>query len=213
MADVAVKFGLNNQVGQNFSNPRQFGAYRVTASEMNVFDSGGTGRALNVAAAFTELARRGIQDQTDWTADTYKTILSVTGAGCVAAIIGPTAGGSSTTTFEITVDGFLREVAVTGLSSGERGCLLLGYGQLATFTTVNLWATSGAESLDSNKEIFTDINTGTEFIPAWWWMLMMGTPMLQFNQSLLIRAKHSADITNSTATAYSAVMYRKYLGS
>lgn len=162
-------------------------------------------------AFFTEMANRGLQNQTNWTAATYKTLLSVTGAGLVYCVIGCTAGGAENTTFEFTVDGVLTTVLVTGLASGERAALLPGTETSTFYTTAGQNTQPGVEALDADKATFGAIKVGI-YIP-YWGVVSRGIPMLKFNQSLLIRAKHSANITNSTATAYSAVMYRNLLAA
>jgi hypothetical protein len=194
----------------HFVDPWVFMPYTPLATSLEVQDSGAVQQDSSTVAFFTEMARRGIQDTTNWTADTYKTLLNVTsGYGVVAAIVGPTAGGSSTTTFEITRDGHVTEIAVPGLSSGERA-YLTAFSPYAgdMFTAANNSQFPGGEALDSNKQVFGAPISATSNVPPWWLTSVMGTPMLRFNYSLLIRAKHSASITNSTATAYSAVMYR-----
>lgn len=195
--------------GVHFSDPWLFLPYTPVATSLEVADSAAAQQDSSTVAFFTEMARRGLQDTTNWTADTYKTLLSVTsGKGLVGCVVGPTAGGSSTTTFEFTVDGVLTEIAVTGVASGDRAILTcMGPFPGGAFTN-NVPQYGNGEALDSNKQVFGDVYSAISNVPPWWFTSFMGTPMLRFNNSLLIRAKHSASITNSTATAYSAVMYR-----
>lgn len=202
---------FQNNYAPHFKDPWLFMPYTPVAASLEVADSAAVQQDSSTTAFFTEMARRGLQDTTNWTADTYKTLLTVSsGKGTVAALVGPTAGGSSTTTFEFTIDGGqATEIAVTGISSGERAVLsavspFIG----AVFSGANNPQFGGNEALDSNKQIFGDIVNSASNIAPWMLVSLMGTPLLRFNQSLLIRAKHSASITNSTATAYSAVMYR-----
>ena len=153
----------------------------------------------------------GLQDTTDWTADTYKTILNVaSGKGLVASIVGPTAGGASTTTFEFTNDsGTVETIAVAGLASGERAVL---YAVPPTFS--NIYTTGSQptnpynEVLESDKSTFGAMASTAMLAFPWRQLGMFGAPLYQFSSSFLLRAKHSASITNSTATAYSAVQYR-----
>jgi len=195
--------------GKDFSNPAEFLPYCAAVASLNVYDSGSTIRASDTVAFFTEMDRRGVQDTTDWTADTYKTLLSISsGKGLVAALVGPTAGGASTTTFRFTVDGVASTVAVAGLASGERATLMPMTAVGSDYTTAAVWPDPGAEGLDADKATFGAIRASSNIPP---WRRMSEFPMLKFNTSLLIEAKHSASITNSTATAYSAVMYRKFL--
>lgn len=195
--------------GIHFKEPWLLQPYRSAATSLRVTDAAAANQTSATTAFFTEMARRGLQDQTNWTADTYKTILSVSsGKGVVAAYVGCTAGGSETHTVEFTVDGVLTEIAVSGLASGERALLSAsGIGTGSFFISSADYQLSYSETLDSNKQIFGAL-VNTTNIPPWYTFTLLGVPLLRFNQSLLIRAKHSASITNSTATAYSAVMYR-----
>jgi hypothetical protein len=211
MASISTKFGLGAGGGTNFKEPWLLNPYTAPVAALEVYDSGNAKRDASTTAFFTEMARRGLQDQTNWTADTYKTILSVSsGSGLVAAYVGCTAGGVETHTVEITVDGVLKELVISGLASGERACLFAAAPHADDFfTTAGAFALSGAEALDSNKQIWGAVQNATEsLLVPWVFITMQGIPCLRFNQSLLIRAKHSTNITNSTATAYSAVMYR-----
>lgn len=194
--------------GIHFKDPWEFKPFVQPAANLQIWDSGGTQQDSTATAFFTEMARRGLQDTTNWTADTYKTILSVpSGKGLVAAYIGCTAGGAETHTVEFTIDGVLTEITIGTLASGERGILIGGYADGAQYTTVSDINKSASEALEADKATFTAMSNvqSVSAIAPWrstYW------PCLKFKTSLLIRAKHSANITNSTATAYSAVMYR-----
>lgn len=194
--------------GIHFKEPWLFQPYTATAASLKVQDNLGSDQTSATTAFFTEVARRGAQDTTNWTADTYKTLLTVSsGKGLVAAIVGPTPGGSSTTTFEITVDGVLTEIAVA-TSSGKRAILVSSGALVAGPATTIAPVYAGDAALDSGKQIFSDVPTSTSYLPTHQFLAAFGVPQLRFNQSLLIRAKHSASITNSTATAYSGIIYR-----
>ena len=193
--------------GPHFDDPKLFLPQAVAVGSISTQDAASSNADASTTAFFTEMATRWAQDTTNWTANTYKTILSVSGAsGLVAGLVGCTAGGAETTTFEITRDGVLSELTVT-VASGERAILSSGTGLVTHFTnaaTSNWVASLGA--LNAGK---TTIGTRAgQFVPPWSWLQLIGTPCLRFRSSLLVRAKHSASITNSTATAYSAVMYR-----
>lgn len=192
--------------GVHFSEPWQLMPATPAVANLLVWDSAGSSWNAGTTSFFTEMARRGLQDQTNWTADTYKTLLTVTsGKGLVAGIIGPTLGGAHTTTFRITVDGVVHTIAITG-ASGDRCCLLSQVKTSAEFTTASQFNKVDTEALGSDKATFGELYTTDAFIPGW--RQMMDVPLLMFRKSLLIEAKNSASITNSTATAYSAVQYR-----
>ncbi len=208
MAEIGSKFGLGGGGGIHFKNPWEFYPYMGAVAVINIYDSGGTVRDASTTNFFTQMANAGLQDTTNWTANTYKTLLTVaSGKGFVAAMIGCTAGGAETTTFEITVDGVLTEIAVGTLASGERAMLLTGYFDDVDQTTALACSKPVAVALEADKATFGSFGgVNLSVIPPW--RSMRGIPLLKFSQSLLIRAKHSATITNSTATAYSAIMYR-----
>lgn len=196
---------FQNGGGFHFKEPWLFMPAAHAVADLQIDNAAGSAPASSTTAFFTEMALRGFQDTTNWTADTYKTLLNVSsGKGLLAALVGPTAGGASTTTFEITADGVLTEIAIV-VASGERANLNSGLATSSVFTSAGVWNTPGVEALKADKATFVG-KAGT--LPLWSWLKMSGTPLLRFNQSLLIRAKHSASITNSTATAYSGGMYR-----
>lgn len=193
-------------LGIHFNQPSQFQPIIAPVADLNVFDNGNIIQDSSTTAFFTQMASRGLQDTTNWTANTYKTLLTVTGAGFVAGIVGPTAGGTQTTTFEITTDGILDEIAIT-VAASQRAVLLAKYGGSTDFTTAEIFMYAGVSAaLGADKATFTISSNPVGVIPGWRQMAIV--PQLRFTRSLLIRAKHSASITNSTATAYSAVMYR-----
>ena len=183
----------------------------AAATSVEITDSGDIQRDSTTVAHFTEWTRRGAQDTTDWTSDTYKTIVNLSGRGLFASYLGCTAGGSETHTVEITVDGGpARTFAITGMASGDRAFVAC-----APFLVVDPSSEeqSGAEALDSGKNINTGVVSVSATMMPWSTVIGRAIPLLRFNSSLLVRAKHSANITNATATSYSAVMYRKYLGA
>ena len=199
---------LGNGGGIHFKEPWLLQPYMPPATTLEIFGAGDSAELSSTTAFFTELARRGLQDTTNWTAGTYKTILNVSsGKGLVAAYVGCTAGGAETHTVEFTVDGVLTEIAVATLASGERAFLTCGYGDLIEYTTADAWLFGHDEALEADKATFSTLSQLTSKVLPWR-VVNRGIPCLRFNQSLLIRAKHSVDITNATATAYSGVMYR-----
>ena len=194
--------------GVHFTDPWEFTPYQAVQSAIS-------NTALTVVstddttAFFTNMATSyGIQDTTNWTEDTYKTLLTVTGKGLVSAIIGPSVAATDVTTFEITVDGVLTEISGVSSTNTDRFCLLVGAPSGTAFSSTDeMFEANTAQWKDTSKTILTYGNKSPSIIP-WSAIAMLGTPCLKFKQSLLIRAKNSADVTNSTATAYSAVAYR-----
>lgn len=174
------------------------------------------GDALNTSATtafFTGFASFGVQDNTNWTANTYKTIFSHTGQGIVYAMIACTAGGAETTTFEITIDGVLKTITITNANAARAYLTAAGHTNTSgtEFTTATVAAKSNGEALDAA--------TGTTFfnnstvIPSLKYCANLGIPALRYDVSCLIRMKHSAIVNNTTAEAFSGVLVRKGIAS
>lgn len=204
--------------GIHFIDPRfMYRSYVFATGLWVVTHNGSSTIASTTASFFTELANRGTADNTTWTANTYKTIVNVTSsAGLVSHLLGPTGlAGTPTTTFEITVDGSLREIPVVASASGYRaslGPLSQGVGgsNNVFFTTAGA-PQAGPDSRTADQT--TDqlsVNGGSVVEPIPFASLsLLGTPLLQFNNSLLVRMKSSEN--NSTTTnneQQSAVSYR-----
>lgn len=211
----AIKRALRRFPSRHFKDPWLFSPFTAAVAALNIFDSADTVRDSSTTNFFTQMANLGLQDTTNWTADTYKTLLNVSsGKGLVAALVGPTTGGAETTTFRFTVDGVQSTVAVVASGATRRAVLLAGgpgkdnAATAADFTTASIYAQSRNMSLAADKSTFADMPSSPSYILPWRMVHMFGVPCLQFNTSLLIEAKNSANITNATATAYSAVMYR-----
>lgn len=198
---------LRTQTGAHFKDPWLMLPMTNAASNVPMYDTTNTVRNSDTVAFFTGLAGFGATDTTNWSSNTYKTIYSHTGRGLVHACVGPTAGGAATTTFEMTVDGVLSEITVTNANT-ERAFLLTGAVMLADFTTVNTAQGIGSSGNALDAGLST-IQAGVIYIPPMRWAHNFGIPLLRYDVSMLIRMKHSAAITNSTATAYSGVMVRK----
>lgn len=188
--------------GPGLKNPNDMTRILGLASRFAMTNVATTVVAANAAGFFTEAALRGIADDTNWTADTYKTILSVSGGAEVYNIIGPTGlAGTPTTTFEITVDGVLYEIAMTATTTGHRAML----GAMMVTASDNLYGPDGVTS-DKSALILT---TYQGDISPWQRADFYGMPRLSCKTSLLIRMKSSEN--NSTTTNVerrSAVIYR-----
>lgn len=198
--------------GFHFRKPNRFNPYCAAAANLFVKDSAGASRSSATTNFHTQMAARGAQVTTDWTGGVKKTLLTVaSGSGLVAACVGPTAGGAESTIWEFVVDGVTSTVTVTGLASGERGCLLPTNYEQADYTTAAQLSDPKTEALDSDKATFGAVDSdGVYILP---WRNMWNVRMLEFQNSLTISATHSASITNSTATAYCSIMYRLFLAA
>jgi hypothetical protein len=198
---------LGSSGGVHFKEPREFMRSNVAATILATVDAAGSATNSGVAGFFTEMGKRGLADDTNWTADTYKTVLSISsGSGLVAYVIGPTGlSGTPTTTFEITVDGVLSTVAVVATTTGQRAVLGPIFPHASMFTTTLLYQV-GSNSVNAGKD--TGVYSTNAATVGWGVLRGMGTPCLSFKTSLLIRIKSSE--SNSTTTAQerqSAVQY------
>jgi len=194
--------------GPHFKEPWKLLPRVGAAANIGVYSTVPAFVDSTAAGFFTiELAARGINDDTNWTANTYKTILSVTGKGLVAAVVGCTSTSASmTTTVEFTVDGVLTEIAIP-VGAGERGTLMITQGSGTLYTTANIYQ-ARIGSLNAAKTALTAPTTACS-IGTWEYLSQVGTPMLEFYTSLLIRMKHTENITGTAAQErQSAIMYR-----
>jgi hypothetical protein len=196
MANIANKFGLGGGGGVNFTDPREFLRAISTSSTTTMINASSASAGTAATAGFwTQLALQGVADNTNWTANTYKTILSISsGMGYVSHLFGPAGlAGTPTTTFEITVDGVLTEIPVVALSTAQRailGPLLQG----TAYTTAN-HINTGSTAINAGKDTYSVTSTGVQVLGPMA-LRFMGVPCLKFSQSLLIRMKSSED--NST---------------
>lgn len=213
MANISTKFGLSGGGGSNFSDPRRFFRGLYAAAKLGAQEGGAGTNSLSTAAGFfTEMAIRGVSDNTNWTADTYKTILSVSGVmGALAAIGGPTGlAGTPTTTFRITVDGIPQVIAVVATTTGQRACL----GAIPTQDTTGLmfvtagYSNFGANSINAGKDTQVFSSTQMSLMP-WSTINFLGTPRLEFNTSLLVEMKTSE--SNSTTTNQERQSFVQYM--
>lgn len=197
--------------GSNFDDPNEFYRSLAVSANLHNMNFGGTTAAASAAGFFTNQAIRGLADDTNWTANTYKQLLSISsGKGLVSNLIGPTGlAGTPTTTFEITVDGVLTEVPVMATTTGDRAILgaISPDGSGGTAFTAVKQMDEDADSIDAGKTTQRHLNA---LVGIWPWRTIrtFGTPCLIFRQSLLIRAKSSEN--NSTTTnqeRQSAVQY------
>lgn len=200
MASISTKFGLGGG-GVHYSDPWLMTPASIVASSI----SEGTNLASTVAF-FTNITGEGVIDTTNWSDGVYKTIYSHTGFGLIAGAIGPTAGAASTTTFRFTLDNVVSTITVTNASTERAFLSAAGFINNADFTTAGTIATLQS-LLDSGK---TTLQTGAFQLPSLRLLGYTGAALLRYNVSATVEMKHTGEaITNSTATAYSAVLVRK----
>lgn len=198
MTDLANAFGFRRGAGPHFSDPWMLGpGHAVPVANLVGYEaSGPTSRASTTSNFFTLVGYHGTALNSDFTADTYKTLLNVTaGRGLVAAFIGPTGGGAETTTFEVTIDGNAAvEIPVT-VASAQRA--FLGVFGKNNSGTVSELVLADEDQMNAGKTTFST-SAGGVLMP-WKIMKQRGLSCLQFNVSLLVRVKHSANVTGTSS--------------
>jgi len=205
MANIANKFGLYES-SPHFTDPWLFVARTQASGDYSMSQTNDTASDATTVQFWTNMTARGVIETNDLTANVWITIASLSGKGLFAGVFGPTSGGADTTTFGINVNG-AGEVEYPILNAaGQRASLSVGLLPGVTFTTSSIFATPGGD-LNAAKTILGD-GSNVKFVNTFDFMSAMGTPMLRFDTSLVVRVKHSQNITNSTATAYKGMVYR-----
>lgn len=202
MTNIATKFGLNRATGVNFTDPKKFDRNLCLSSGLRIFDSSVSGSASTAAGFFTNGVLGGVDDDTNWTADTYKTLLNVSsGSGLLGALVGPTAlAGTPTVTWRITVDGTAHTVAVVHSTTAQRAVLGAAFqdGGAGSFYTSGFWPYRAPDSVSSDKTT-QRFGSGLGLVlPPWATIRALNIPVLEYTTSLLVECKTSE--TNSTTT-------------
>jgi len=181
--------------GVNFTDPGYLGRWLVPAANLTIWDSAGTATVTTAAAFFTEIGNRGVAVDSNWTADTYKTILSSATWTQSHTLIGPTGlAGTPTTTFEITVNGVVYTIPITATTTGQRAVLGIVF-QTNIASTSNQFVL-GAASMDASKKVSVLGTTNVPYVRNWASIDNYGTPVLDAKISLSVRMKTSEN--NST---------------
>ncbi len=181
-----------------------------------IYNTADVAVSADTTAGFTGFAQYGLQDNTNWSANTYKTLYSHTGKGLVLAIVGPTAGGAETSTLRVTIDGGAAQPSTVTNANAERAVWMCGNNQPTQQYTTAQAGNQYNPALDAATLSTFQITGGAPgsiTIPGWRHAAIFGMSLLRYDISCLIEMKHSASITNSVATAYSAVLVRKGITS
>lgn len=186
----------------NFNDPKYFLRYgAITPTNLG----SGDGTDATAAAFFTTSAvKAGAIDTTNWSADTYKTIVNLSNAngGLMSYYLGPTCGATESHTVRITVDGAVYTIVLTTASTKRPGLFAAPYSGDDAIES----ATTSTEAMNAGKTALVDFNV-LSYFPKWSSVYRKQARVLEFRTSLLVEAKQTSAITNSTATAYSAVGY------
>jgi hypothetical protein len=144
------------------------------------------------ASFWTNLNNVGVAVNSDFTAATYKTLLSVSGAGEVITIVGPTiATSAATLDFEVTIDGGAAQTITLTWPSATSYRAFIG----ATYNgaVAIIFQGVGSHTLDSTKRWL--VPSGDFQLPGLLTSKAMGLPRLRFETSVLIRLRSSVNVT------------------
>lgn len=195
-------FTTSSASGIHFADPRLMFRYFAQSNTLWLNDYAST------TSFWLELAKHGATDATSWTADTYKTLLSVSGKGLVHNIIGPVmASTTDTSTVRITVDGVVTVITLPGSSGGGTNLRAV----LGPVIDPYIFSTTDRMAyrvLGSDNFSTTDVFIGSGAVNGNLISLTnadaLGTPMLKFDASILIELKISAGQANTGAFETSA---------
>lgn len=194
--------------GAYFNDPRLLPRWLITSANVSLVDSATTSASLEAAGTWTEIGVRGVAVDTNWTAATKKTLLTVNGPAVLEHIIGPTSAAADTDIFEIVVDGVTWTSPTFTSAAGKR--IVLGYLASANFfgttaTSNFLWQASVAAQNSTNG---LRTNNNGILIPSSS-LEMLGTPFIWARNSLVVSITHSANLTTTTNNERQAgVIYR-----
>lgn len=201
----AANTGATANLGPHFKDPRLMPRWYAKYPWLD------GGNAYQSDTFWTKLGQQGVTENTDWTAGSWKTLLSVSGnAGQVAMLIGPSvAAVTDTTTWEITVDGVETTLSMPGDASMVSAArAFLGHGHNGLLYTSNDVFSSPGTAFTGNTVWYDTGGTNMDVF-SFPYLLALGTPLLVFEHSLLVRCQLSASQTATTNRERRAgVMYR-----
>lgn len=206
--------------GQFLSDPRQLLAVSAASGAFSFALSAGSINATQ-ATFFTGNASsvdrgKGADLDSNWTATTYKTILSLTATkgGFFTGFLGPTlATAADTCTVRYTIDGGASVTrTMTAQGNAHRcyhGLLLEG----STFITEAFNRQLSASGAPSDGTSFYSDDTDSTLIPIMADTgLSLGSAMVIFQSSLLVEAQISQNLTTTTnQERRCAAFYRRFL--
>jgi len=191
-------------VAPYISHPRFFPRWQIPHTLLQYNRTGSTG-VLDTGA--TNLSEWGVADDTNFSANTWKTILSVTGStpGVVSGIFSPMSGGTHTVDLQVTVDSQPAWAVSAALAANQR--LYLGPLNSGTAITAGiLLLSTDYTALNGAKD--TSVVTGSQtalIVPPF--TSQPSPPLLLFQGALLVEMRTTATLgTSGNRTA--GVLYR-----
>ncbi len=177
--------------GPHFTDPRWLPKGYGESGQMGMSNSAVSFDYFSAANGWTYLGNFGTAVDTGYSADTFKTLLSVsTQAGYVAGMVGPKmTTATDTTTFRITVDGGSAvSIAIVGAGTNVR-CFLGFPITRALYTTADTGAHGYPLASDKMRvAVAPAVNSEGIFLPVQR-ALAQGMGLLRFTSSLLVECK------------------------
>jgi len=166
------------------------GIVRDVASSNALFWTGGIGSIDRIPGS--------VQVNSDWTADTYKTIASLTTkAGLVSHFIGPTlTTDADTCTMRITIDGGSAVTIVLTAQENTTRVMLGLIRPTGLFTVADTQLLFDAVPSD---DLTAELSSSSVSVDAPQQLLYWGAPLLRFTSSLLVEMKASTNITGTAS--------------
>lgn len=143
-----------------------------------------------------------VYNVTGMSTDTYKTVTSITGAGILYGVMGPSMNAAHTMTTRITIDG---KVFTVTLQDNQSGRCYLGYTVHKEFagggvtTAGRSWSAGAADGASPDGKTTQYRSQARAMVDAHI-LQMMGAPGIVFNTSLLVEVKTSAGVYTDSAT-------------
>lgn len=202
--------------GPFLTSPKDF--LRYSTRYINLLDGGTQKYTAEEANFFATIAKAGVQSATSFTANTWKTIVDVSGEGFLFNTISPAVtGGSQTLSTRITVDGEPYEFSVspTGVSMRQVVGMLDAFNSSGTggssnndpdnrFAGFNYGSGGGVAGVSAGHLLFP---TGSDLhIPSLVSMLK-ANQVLKFLSSLKVEMRVDSNISDATARMC-GVMYK-----
>jgi len=202
---------LNSAASLHYVNPTNLLQMVADASRPSLNDTG-TSDVSTAAAFWTTVGNWGAAVDSNFSADTWKTIANLTGPGRMYAAIGPTASNNADiTSMRFTRDGGSAvTITFTMTASGNRA-LLIATGGLRSdaFTTGSQFSYGGGQArIDSNR-VHYNTAFGVEFMPQEI-AEGLGARCYDFASSLLVEMKITNAVTGTVSNERQAgVLWRK----
>ncbi len=177
--------------GPHFTDPRWLPKGYGDSGQVGMSNSAASFDYFSTANGWTYLGRLGTAVDSDYSADTFKTLLSVsTQAGYLAGVVGPKmATATDTTTFRITVDGGSAvSIAIVGAGTSVR-CFLAHSVPRNLYNVSDVSGQGDALASDKMRLIYGAGYSAEAILLPVQRGLTQGVGLVRFTSSLLVECK------------------------